>query len=736
MEGKKNNLLEALRYAGKNKPVFPCKIDKTPLTERGFKDATTDIDQIKSWWIEHPTASIGMPTGPASGVWVMDIDIPDGEQSLADLKKQNGEIPATLVQMTGSGGRQYFFQWPQNGTQIKNSASKISKDIDIRGDGGYVIVPPSGHPSGNRYKWISSHSIAPAPPWLLGLVATSPHPPKIAPVFTGITSYGQRALADELLAVAIAPEGSRNDQLNKSAFNLGQLIAGGHLNIGSVEAALRTAAIGAGLKESESQKTISSGIKSGMKYPRGPHNDPDDFSYFNGQNGQNGQQAKSTDTTDIDGQPTDNQRTTTDTGVQNGQNGQNGQPKMNPSETDLKNAVKAWILMDKRAFRIQDIYNDLNIKNRQQKKNVSDYLAKFCSEGLIERANGQRGVFSYNNTECIYIELIDRVCTYGTKENTCVKNLVNLPLGLETLGIQVMPGNIIVVAGESNAGKTSILLNIVYDNLKTLSPENGKYETIHYFSSEMGPQELSTRVSAFKKPISLWSGMKAIERTSLFHQVIDPCGLNIIDFMEVHNEFYLVGEWIRCIHEKLKDGVCVIALQKKSGSDFGRSGEISLEKPRLYLSISEVIKGYSSCKIVKAKNYTGERNPNGLEKDFRITKKGSYLEELTDWRYVRQIERKKLNAKYELMVQQEENNFIEQSIPGDETAYEFFVDGIKRRVTLRQVRQWREAFQGIDVDAILKELAYDSFEKPFLTERNWFWQVSGILGKRYKESGE
>ena len=735
MEGK-SNLLEALRYAAKNKPVFPCKIDKSPLTERGFKDATTDIDQIKSWWEEHPAASIGMPTGPTTGVWVMDIDLPDGEQSLDDLVKLHGEIPSTLVQKTGSGGRQYFFQWPQNGTQIKNSASKIAKDIDIRGAGGYVIVPPSGHPSGNRYKWISSHSLAPAPPWLLDLVATSSQPPRVSPLFTGITSYGQRALADELLAVAIAHEGSRNDQLNKSAFNLGQLVAGGHLDIGSVEAALRTAAIGAGLKESESQKTISSGLKSGMQYPRGPHDNPDDFSCFNGQNGQNGQPVKSTDTTDNDGQPTDNQRTTTDTGVQNGQNGQNGQPKINPSESDLKNAVKAWILMDKRAFRIQDIYNDLNIKNRQQKKNVSDYLSKFCLEGLIERSNGQRGVFSYNNTECIYIELIDRVCTYGTKENTCVKNLVNLPLGLETLGIQVMPGNIIVVAGESNAGKTSILLNIVYDNLKTLSPENGKYETIHYFSSEMGPQELSTRVSAFKKPIALWSGMKAIERTSLFHQVIDPCGLNIIDFMEVHNEFYLVGEWIRCIHEKLKDGVCVIALQKKSGSDFGRSGEISLEKPRLYLSISEVIKGYSSCKIVKAKNYTGERNPNGLEKDFRITKKGSYLEELTDWRYVRQTERKKLNAKYELMVQREENNFIEQSIPGDETAYEFFVDGVKRRVTLRQVRQWREAFEGIDVDLILQELAYDSFEKPFLTERNWFWQISGILGKRHKESGE
>ena len=443
----------------------------------------------------------------------------------------------------------------------------------------------------------------------------------------------------------------------------------------------------------------------------------------NGQYGQDGQYGYESGLPDKErtknGQTADNYRTTTDNyRTTTGQDG--------PTKMSLKSALKAWILLDKRQFRIQDAYNDLDIKNRQQKKTVSDYLSKFCDEGLLERVNGQRGVFLYKESECSYIDYINI-----DSANT-VEHILTLPLGLEDLGIQVMPGNIIVVAGESNSGKTSLLMNIVHDNLKTLNP-TGKYNTIKYFSSEMGPQEMHTRVKAFGDSLSLWKGMKAIERTSSFHQVLDPDGLNIIDFMEVHNEFYIVGEWIRKIYESLNNGICVIALQKKAGTDFGRSGEISLEKPRLYLSISEVIKGYSSCKIVKAKNYVGERNPNGLEKDFRITKRGSYLQELTEWRYVQYAERKKINAEYELLVQQEATEFEERRIPGDETAFDFFVDGDKKRLTVRQVQQWRKSFTGLDVDTVLSELSYDSFEKPFLSSKNWFWQVSGILGKKYKQ---
>ena len=272
------NLAHALRYASKGKPVFPCHIKKTPLTENGFKDATTETNQIKNWWLEHPEASIGMPTGKKSGVWVLDVDLPDGVSSLAQLEQDNEKLPETLAQKTGSGGFQYFFSYP--GTKIKNSAGKIGKDIDVRGDGGYVILPPSHHPSGNDYEWLSSLQPVSAPQWLLSMVSGPLKKQKGRIYDTENTPYGQRALADELAAVSMSCEGSRNDQLNRSAFNLGQLVAGGELNLGTVRAALQSAAIGVGLKEIESEKTISSGLDAGMQEPRYPTDN-------NGHNGHN-----------------------------------------------------------------------------------------------------------------------------------------------------------------------------------------------------------------------------------------------------------------------------------------------------------------------------------------------------------------------------------------------------------------------------------------------------------------
>ncbi len=718
-----DNTSAALKYAEKGKPIFPCNREKQPITSNGFKAATTDQSVIKGWWGDTPEASIGMATGKVSNLWVLDIDLPDGSDSLAKLERTHGDLPDTLIQETGSGGCQLFFEWPGNGTEIRNSASKIGVNLDVRGNGGYVILPPSPHPSGKKYQWIKSIEPAPAPSWLVDLVKQAPQKDPIKKSRGSNNAYGQKALANEIVALSCAGNGERNDQLNRSAYSLGQLIAGGQLDISSVENSLKGAASGLGLKTSEIEKTIASGIRSGMDEPRYPQNEFDyaESSGQSGQQGQSGQNGHQRTVVDSSGQAADKTPVLVDNSGQNGTRG--GGPRI--AGEGLKGAIKSWILMDKRQFRIQDVYNDLDIRNRQEKKNVSAYLQRFCDEGLIERVSGQRAVFSYKESVCSYIPFIDM----GSKEE--MDSVVSLPLGLEDLGIQTMPGNIIVVAGESNAGKTSILLNIARDNLKNLSP-HGKFDTLQYFSSEMGPQELHNRVKAFKQPMNKWAGMKAIERTGNFHQVIDPDGLNIVDFMEVHNEFYLVGEWIRRIHETLNDGVCVIALQKKSGSDFGRSGEISLEKPRLYLSISEVIKGYSSCKIVKAKNYIAERNPNGLEKDFRVTARGSVLDELTEWRYVQYAERKKINKEYELLVKQEYAEYAERSISGDEYAYTFYVDGDSKPVTFRQVQKWRESYKGLDVDTVLEQLAADSIDRPFLTN-NWFFQVSGILGKKHKQ---
>lgn len=264
----------ALHYVQNGWPVFPCCTDKKPLVQGGFKSATTDQAQVHAWWKKWPMASIGCATGGILGAFVLDVDLPDGPDSLAALEDEHGPLPPTLEQRTGGGGRHLFFKRPE-GREVRSSAGKLAPGLDVRGEVGYVILPPSGHPSGNKYAWVSNETpIAEAPGWLLDMVAPLPKPNTAQnstplPAHVGATSaYGRKALEDECGIVASTPEGSRNDQLNRSAFALGQLVAGGELDNQEAEAALLGAALSAGLPEHGARKTIASGMAAGEKEPR------------------------------------------------------------------------------------------------------------------------------------------------------------------------------------------------------------------------------------------------------------------------------------------------------------------------------------------------------------------------------------------------------------------------------------------------------------------------------------
>ena len=146
----------AIEYAKKGFAVFPLKYrDKVPLTRNGCKDATTDAAQIKAWWQKYPNANIGLATGSVSqNVFVIDLDIDedrgiDGYHSLEDWQREHGDFPETWTAITGRGG--YHLYYRGNG-RIKNRAGIID-GVDIRGNGGYVVAPPSIHKNGNRYEW-------------------------------------------------------------------------------------------------------------------------------------------------------------------------------------------------------------------------------------------------------------------------------------------------------------------------------------------------------------------------------------------------------------------------------------------------------------------------------------------------------------------------------------------------------------------------------------------------------
>lgn len=165
----------ARAYARFGWDVFPCQPrDKKPLV-RWADLATKEDNMLVGWWENFPDANIGIACGKRSGLVVLDVDADHGGyESLADLAIEYGPLPETPVTKTGSGGQHIFFKHP--GIEIRNSAGKLGKGLDVRGDGGYVVASGSTHPNGNKYEWICKPSqvpLAEMPAWLLELLKES-----------------------------------------------------------------------------------------------------------------------------------------------------------------------------------------------------------------------------------------------------------------------------------------------------------------------------------------------------------------------------------------------------------------------------------------------------------------------------------------------------------------------------------------------------------------------------------
>jgi putative DNA primase/helicase len=166
-EIKQNQLLEYLNLGWKIFPVHSIKDGmctcgnlncnsqgKHPITINGFKDASNDVNQILAWHDIYPKANWAVATGEISQIVVVDVDRDKGgAQSIL-----NFEVPLTPKTITGGGGYHLFFNYPK--INVKSSVRKIAPGIDIRGDGGYAILPPSNHLSGNSYYWVTSYNDA------------------------------------------------------------------------------------------------------------------------------------------------------------------------------------------------------------------------------------------------------------------------------------------------------------------------------------------------------------------------------------------------------------------------------------------------------------------------------------------------------------------------------------------------------------------------------------------------
>ena len=246
----------AAAYARAGLAVFPlAPRSKVPLIPkdqggRGFHDATTDLNEIRAWWSATPNANIGVR--PPDGVLVVDIDPrAGGDLQLLRILREHGQLPETWIAQTGSGGWHYWF----TAARLHDIRAHIAPGVELKTHTkGYLVAPPSIHPNGRQYRWltIAGNKPAAAPDWLRRAIQPPPQPALLHQA-ARTAEHSRYSLPCLVARINAAPEGRRNKVLY-GALKDALLDA----NLDTFEPALTAAAMSRGLSAREVAATVSS----------------------------------------------------------------------------------------------------------------------------------------------------------------------------------------------------------------------------------------------------------------------------------------------------------------------------------------------------------------------------------------------------------------------------------------------------------------------------------------------
>lgn len=295
-------------------------------------------------------------------------------------------------------------------------------------------------------------------------------------------------------------------------------------------------------------------------------------------------------------------------------------------ERNLAAEVLDFVGVTSGYFAVTSCYTLLQVVTKQDRTAVRVSLNRLKDKGIIEKHPAQDGIYRRVEKDFEFIN-------FDENEPDEVEYPVKLPLGLNDIA-EVSQGNIILVAGEFNAGKTAFLLNVLKMN-------KGKLP-IRYISSEMKKSEFKKRFASFCLPLSFWvqdDMTEYIIKSYDFHTCIKPDALNIIDYMEFRDSDYTKGaEYLTNIHDALNTGIAIVAIQKKEGMRMPRSGDMIVEKPRLAISLSKHETANDDpqgiCSILKCKMpKLGKIDGKNLR--FELQRQGSLFHVLNDWGYTR-----------------------------------------------------------------------------------------------------
>lgn len=506
-QGTRNFLKAALDYEKQGFSVIPIiagqKKAAIPWTEYQKRRATPE--EIAEWWHQSPQNNIGIVTGKVSDLFVVDLDKYKKEYDPA-IELEHFETIETPVAESPNGGTHLYMKFCEGLT----IASGVFPAIDIRGEGGYIIAPPSVNGNGKPYKWI----VSPKDQIMAALPASfqasinnkekklyKERPNTVSSVSTTTADNAHKCLQD----------GNRNSDI----FTIMYTMAKG------------------GLQFEIAKEVVDILVKNANP----PYDLKEAYASL-----------------------------------------ESAYKRKESRERNIQEEVREYVLQQKSLHETHilstECLRSLQLLTRQEKNAGYTAINRLCNaEKILEKHEGVRSSFRIldNKVEEAKMDLLS--------ESDVQEFKVSLPLDLGKMCI-LSPGNIVVVSGSKSAGKTAMMMNIAWRN-------QDNYEVV-YLNSEMHETEFKKRMKKFG-PLSKWhiQGYKCHNNFTDYIKSDKP-RIYIVDFLEIHDNFFEIAKPIRAIHEKLGDSLCFIAVQMKLGASLGRGGDFSAEKARLYLTMDYV----------------------------------------------------------------------------------------------------------------------------------------------------
>jgi hypothetical protein len=287
-----------------------------------------------------------------------------------------------------------------------------------------------------------------------------------------------------------------------------------------------------------------------------------------------------------------------------------------PEARNIAAEVREYVATLSGSFSTQQAYTDLGIFDRTDKTALRVAFYRMKEMGIIEADGERAGCYRIVSNRLQEMDL----------ENVSMESLeLWMPLDLHNYA-SVMPGNLIVVAGGPDAGKSAFLLNIIKRNLD-------KWQC-HYFSSEMGPEELRKRLDLFGDFPRKHKNFRAYERSADFQDVIRTGSytLNLIDYLELSDEFYKVSALMSAIHRNLNGAVAVVAIQTKTGTDMPLGGQRALEKARLAIALRAGNRAEpNTATILKCKNRKTVHSMIGRSRPYKLVQGSEFKCDSPQW---------------------------------------------------------------------------------------------------------